>query len=163
MLELVPYIHRELGYEIAIPNGAMIDEEISATNFGRLSSAGHLLLGVSVVVSTDVLEREAASPEEFLQQLGNADKVIEVVADNGNLVGAGVIVEEDGRFGSAVCETTIAQFMVFIVGEQAYSVFIQADAPDRCDVTLLPETAKIINSFRVLQGASSDSSSETSN
>ena len=58
MLELVPYIHPELGYEIAIPNGATIDEEISATNFLRLNSDGHLLLGVFVVVNaiTDFLE-----------------------------------------------------------------------------------------------------------
>ncbi|MCP5101652.1 MAG: hypothetical protein GY943_39410 [Chloroflexi bacterium] len=166
MLELMTYVHPEWGYQISIPNAAMIDEGYSDTLFIRQDNNEHLLLGVGVSVSANTHweEWEVTTPEEMLQYqaAGTADSIFEVIADNGNLVGAGTVVERNGRFGSAVCEKVVEQHMAFIVDEKGYSLSIMADAPGRCDVTKLAETAQIINSFRILSTAVSEPIPDTS-
>ena len=164
MLELVTYIHPERGYRIDIPNAAMIEEEISGTFFIRQDNNGYLPLGVAVSVNTNWPEWGVTTPEEMLQYqtAGTAGPIFEVVVDNGNLVGAGTIVERDGRYGNAVCEKVVEQHMVFIVGELGYLLSIMADAPGRCDVTKMPETAQIINSFQFPSTTGNEASSAAS-
>ncbi|HSH03410.1 MAG TPA: hypothetical protein VLL52_12890 [Anaerolineae bacterium] len=149
-INLVSYMHPSWGYQLLIPNEARIDEEVNATYFMKQDDNGYMTLGVAVDVVTNLAERGVRSPEEFLRSITDSEiNSFEVQGDDGKWQGAAVIVEEPGRFGSAVCATTRGQHAVFIVNEVAYFLSVMVDAPGRCDVTVLEETNRIINSFRL--------------
>ncbi len=154
-LQFTSYIHPEWGYTLDIPQGA----SISHNRDGRVTTAAYgddtIVRGSYNTQIEVVPEIGDVTPEQMLQQavqpvISNPPSPTPISTNGGTLPGAQIIyAAADGN----VCEERNAVMAGFVVNGTGYLVRVSSDGLNRCDTAAIPETKRIIDSFRPPAGS----------
>lgn len=149
VFEFVSYVHPNWRYELSVPNGAKIIHSEYWTTFAYEDTD---LIGGSYVLEVEVIpDLDTDSPSALLKQLmANApdqSPVRMVTVDGGRIRGAAMSY---ASFAGERCPQTRAFTVVFVAEGQGYALHVKSDAPDRCDAEVVPETAPVVDSFRLV-------------
>ncbi len=154
-LQFTTYTHPEWGYTVDIPQGA----GISHNRDGRVTTAAYaddtIVRGSYNTQIEVVPEIGAVTPGQMLQQavqpvISNPPAPSPISTNGGALPGAQIIyAAADGD----VCEERNAVMAGFVVNGTGYLVRVSSDGLNRCDTAAIPETKRIIDSFRPPAGS----------
>ncbi len=154
-LQFTTYQHPDWGYTVDIPQGA----SISHNRDGRVTTAAYaddtLVRGSYNTQIEVVPEIGAVTAEQMLQQavqpvISNPPAPSPISTNGGTLPGAQLsYAASDG----VVCEERNAVMAGFVVNGTGYLVRVTSDGLNRCDTAAIPETKRIIDSFRPPAGS----------
>jgi len=151
VFEFVSYIHPHWGYQLSIPNGA----KVTHSQEGRLTTFAYEdtdLIGGSYVLEVEIIPDPIMdSPDELLKWLtGGVDdpSPTRTVTANGGLISGAAISYAAGA--GEWCPQMRALTAVFVAEGRGYVLRIKSDAPIRCDAETVPQTAPVVDSFRLL-------------
>jgi len=156
VFEFTLYIHPRWRYQLAIPNGSKTvqSEDERHTTFSYQDT--NLIRG-SFIVEVNVITPETGSADEVVKQItaqqAERSEVQTVTAGEGQLTGAAIsFAAGPGEH----CPSMRALTVVFTSGRDAFALGIHIDAEEACDAAKFPQTAPVIESFRLLSNGSTN-------
>jgi len=154
-LQFTTYQHPEWGYTLDIPQGA----SVSNNRDGRvttISYADDTIVRGSYNTQVEVVpEIGAVTAEQMLQQavqpvISNPPSPSPLSTSDGTLSGAQINYATPK---GDVCQERNALMAGFVVNGTGYLVRVTSDGLNRCDTAAIPETKRIIDSFRPPAGS----------
>lgn len=148
-LQFTNYTHPQWGYTVDIPQGA----SPSNSRDGRITTITYaddtLIRGRYVTQIEVVPEIGARTPDQMIQEAAQRINPVPSTSPITTLDGAlqGAQITFDAAKGE-VCETRNAIMAAYVVGNNGYLVRVTSDGLNRCDTDTLPETQRVIGSFR---------------